>query len=120
MQSGRNGLMSLYVEQDVNLAKQSCSGLKNVKIKEKCKKNPGKNCLAVRIEWVKNQQPLCLTNRLNQLSGQFPDQGDARDEVRQRQLRVHEGQLQAALPHQQQDRQDAQVSVKAGRDTRQH
>ena len=32
---GRIGLTFLYVEQDVNLAQQSCSGLKNVKIAEK-------------------------------------------------------------------------------------
>ena len=40
--------MFLYVEQDVNLAWQSCSGLKNLKIAEKnVKKNPGKSCFAV-------------------------------------------------------------------------
>ena len=45
--------MFLYVEQDVNLAYQSCSGLKNFKIALKNVKNPGKSCFAVRKEWVK-------------------------------------------------------------------
>ena len=44
--------MFLYVDQDVNLAWQSCSGLKNVKIAEKNVKNPGKSCFEVRKEWV--------------------------------------------------------------------
>ena len=44
-------LVFLYVEQDVNLAWQLCSGLENVKNSiEKCK-NLGKNCFAVRNEW---------------------------------------------------------------------
>ena len=38
--------MFLYVEQDVNLAQQSCSGLKNVKNSiQKNVKNTGKRCL---------------------------------------------------------------------------
>ena len=44
--------MFLYVEQDVNLAKQLCSGLENLKIAWKKVKNLGKRCLAVRKEWV--------------------------------------------------------------------
>ena len=36
--------MFLYVEQDVNLAQQSCSGLKNVKTRKKMQKS-GKNLL---------------------------------------------------------------------------
>ena len=46
-------LMFLYVKQDVNLALQSCSGLKNWKRKKKNVKNPGKHFFAVRMEWVK-------------------------------------------------------------------
>ena len=38
----------LYVEQDVNLAWQSCSGLENSKIAEKNVKNPEKRCFAAR------------------------------------------------------------------------
>ena len=42
------GLMFLYVEQDVNLAQQSCSGLKNCKNRiEKCKKS-GENLFCSR------------------------------------------------------------------------
>ena len=45
--------MFLNVEQDVNLAWQSCSGLANSKIiAQKNVKNPGKSCFAVRKEWV--------------------------------------------------------------------
>ena len=46
--------MFLYVEQDVNLAQQSSSGLKNFKIALKNVKNSGKRCFAVRKEWAKN------------------------------------------------------------------
>ena len=45
-------LMFFYVEQDVNLAKQSCSGLEKLKMALKIVKNPGKSCLAVGKEWV--------------------------------------------------------------------
>ena len=44
--------MFLYGEQDVNLAQQSYSGLKNGKIKKKKSKHPEKNCFAVRMKWV--------------------------------------------------------------------
>ena len=44
--------MCPYVEQDVKLAKQSCSGFKNLKIKKKNVKNPGKNCFGGRMERV--------------------------------------------------------------------
>ena len=50
--------MFLYVEQYVNLAQQSCSGHENLKISEKNVKNPGKSCLALRKEWVKNNMIL--------------------------------------------------------------
>ena len=45
--------MFLYAEQDDNLAWQLCLGFKNRKIKKENFKNPGKNCFAVRMEWVK-------------------------------------------------------------------
>ena len=45
--------MFLYVEQDVNLAKQSCSGLKNLKIAKNNVKSLGKSCFAVGKEWLK-------------------------------------------------------------------
>ena len=44
--------MFLYVEQDVNFAYQSCSGLKNKKIANKNGKKSRKRCFAVRKEWV--------------------------------------------------------------------
>ena len=51
--------MFLYPEQDVNLAQQSCSGFKNLKIKKKNVKNPGKNRFAVRMEWVNTALDIC-------------------------------------------------------------
>ena len=50
--------MLLYVEQDVILAWQSCSGLKNYKNDIGNVNNPGKSCFAVRKEWVNFKKEL--------------------------------------------------------------
>ena len=44
--------MFIYVEQDLNLAQQSCSSLEKVKIAEENVKNQGKSYFSVRKERV--------------------------------------------------------------------
>ena len=52
-------LMFLYVEQDMNLAQQSCSGLKNEKIAQKKRKKSGKKlfCSQEGMGWNVTLQP---------------------------------------------------------------
>ena len=59
--------MFLYVEQDVNLAWQSCSGHKHFKIVSKNVKNLGKSCFAVRKERINNYFSLRMNEQANEV-----------------------------------------------------